>query len=338
MQDTNTESRRIEYVDALKGIAIFCVLWGHSLQYLQNGYDFFHNRAFEFIYSFHMPLFFMISGFLFRSSLKLNLKDFLYKKSVRLLLPCITWIAVYYILRLLPAMKEFKIPYFWFLRELFISYFIVYVSLKFFKKNWMACLLSIVFVLIGPFCAAQRVFLPMFWAGLYLKDNYQVISNHSKHVLIISGIIFSVCLMFWDGNYTMYVTNFAILFDIRSLSFNLTNIDISLFRLLIGCCGSLFWFMLFKMTYRDNKFFAWLGKIGASSLPIYLSQVLILETLTAKMIDFSGMDTWIYNLITPLVSSIVLAICIALITIIQKNKYTELLLFGETHPGKHIRA
>jgi surface polysaccharide O-acyltransferase-like enzyme len=38
-----TKSQRIEYVDALKGFAIFCVVWGHSLQYLKNEYDFYHN-------------------------------------------------------------------------------------------------------------------------------------------------------------------------------------------------------------------------------------------------------------------------------------------------------
>lgn len=81
--------QRIEYIDALKGLAIFFVLWGHSLQYLKNEADFFHNPIFEFIYSFHMPLFFMISGFFFNSSLKLNFKEFIYKKTIQLLLPCI---------------------------------------------------------------------------------------------------------------------------------------------------------------------------------------------------------------------------------------------------------
>ena len=93
------KNQRIEHIDALKGFAIFCVLWGHSLQYLKNGYDFFHNPMFEFIYSFHMPLFFMVSGFFFRSSLKLNFKDFLHKKGVQLLLPCVVWATIFYLMR-----------------------------------------------------------------------------------------------------------------------------------------------------------------------------------------------------------------------------------------------
>ncbi len=103
-------NKRIEYIDALKGFAIFIVIWGHSLLNLKNGYDFFHNPVFEFIYSFHMPLFFMLSGFFFRSSLKLNMKEFFFKKSIQLLWPWIVWgliaFFVWFFIRLV-AMKMY---------------------------------------------------------------------------------------------------------------------------------------------------------------------------------------------------------------------------------------
>jgi len=41
------KNQKIEYLDALKGFAMFCVLWGHSF-YLKNNYVFFHNPIFEF--------------------------------------------------------------------------------------------------------------------------------------------------------------------------------------------------------------------------------------------------------------------------------------------------
>ena len=328
------EKQRIEYIDVLKGFAIFCVLWGHSLQYLKNGYDFFHNPMFEFIYSFHMPLFFMISGFFFRSSLKLNFKVFLYKKSMQLLLPCVVWATIYYLIDFSAAalngnehffsnwfgeLKQIFFPnrWAWFLRELFISYFIVYASLKILKKDWLACLLSIGFVLIMPHCEFQRVFLPVFWAGIYLNDNYQFISRYSKQILIISGTVFAMCLFFWDGNY--YVTSFPKLLEMRTLSFNFTNIDISLFRLFIGLCGSLFWFVLFGKIYKNNKFFDCFGKIGTNTLTIYLLQRLILENWINRMIDFPNTNIWVYNLIvTPLISLAILGICIVIINFCKK--------------------
>ena len=51
--------QRLEYIDILRGFAIFLVVLGHVLEHagLKNGF------LFHFIYSFHMPLFICISGF-----------------------------------------------------------------------------------------------------------------------------------------------------------------------------------------------------------------------------------------------------------------------------------
>ena len=53
--------KRLQYVDIMRGIAITLVTTGHLLQF--NGLPT-NNPIFEFIYSFHMPLFFAISGYI----------------------------------------------------------------------------------------------------------------------------------------------------------------------------------------------------------------------------------------------------------------------------------
>lgn len=341
-------SARIEYVDALKGFAIFTVIWGHSIEYLKNGYDCFQDPIFEFIYSFHMPLFFMISGFFFRSSLKLKLKEFLLNKSVQLILPIVVWAVLFFLIGFLSNFVSGKAHDFsnrfevmklilvnirdnWFLRELFFSFCIVYVTLKLFKKEWLACILSMSFVLIFPFlCGTQRVFLPVFWAGFFLKDYYYIFKRYANQLLLITGSIFVVCLMFWDGYYTMYTSGFPSLINFHTLIFNFTNIDISIFRLFIGICGSLFFFTLFEIMYSDNMLFRYLTKIGINTLAIYLIQRLLLEKWANELIDFPNMNLWVYNLlVTPLFSVIILLFCFLLIKIVQKNKYAELLLFGK---------
>ena len=55
MEDT----KRIDFIDVAKGIAIFLVVYGHT-------YD--GRNLHLFIYSFHMPLFFFISGLLFKEN------------------------------------------------------------------------------------------------------------------------------------------------------------------------------------------------------------------------------------------------------------------------------
>lgn len=51
---------RIAYIDALRGFAILLVIVGHLIQFnYSSGIE---NPIFNIIYSFHMPLFFFISG------------------------------------------------------------------------------------------------------------------------------------------------------------------------------------------------------------------------------------------------------------------------------------
>ncbi len=59
------------YIDFIRGIAIFLMLLGHTVQQCSNNQiDFYKDTLFRFIYSFHMPLFMLISGYLFFYSSK----------------------------------------------------------------------------------------------------------------------------------------------------------------------------------------------------------------------------------------------------------------------------
>lgn len=57
------------YLDTVKGVAIFLMVWGHCIQFFSvKGFDFFGDIVFKIIYSFHMPLFALVSGYLFYAS------------------------------------------------------------------------------------------------------------------------------------------------------------------------------------------------------------------------------------------------------------------------------
>ena len=86
----NHYTTRIKIFDITKGFAIFLVLWGHCIQHLQNDeYDLNDNILFNIIYSFHMPLFMIVSGYFANSVLKYSIKDLLIKKIGQLILPTI---------------------------------------------------------------------------------------------------------------------------------------------------------------------------------------------------------------------------------------------------------
>lgn len=56
----NTITKRDDLLDIVKGIGIMLVVLGHTLQGIYTDFD--NNLVFRLIYSFHMPLFFFISG------------------------------------------------------------------------------------------------------------------------------------------------------------------------------------------------------------------------------------------------------------------------------------
>lgn len=79
---------RLCYLDVLKGILIILVVLGHAIQATFPNY--LHNFLFRFIYSFHMPLFFVISGFLTYRGMQGH-DDKLMKRAVQLLIPFVCW-------------------------------------------------------------------------------------------------------------------------------------------------------------------------------------------------------------------------------------------------------
>lgn len=60
--NTQLKQRRILYLDYIKAFAIILVIIGHVLQYMIWPSDFDEHYIWNFIYSFHMPLFMFISG------------------------------------------------------------------------------------------------------------------------------------------------------------------------------------------------------------------------------------------------------------------------------------
>lgn len=74
------KNKRIGWIDSLRGLGMFFVIWGHA--YPTN-----ESPIRKFIYSFHMPFFFFLSGINSRKDLELDFKTFLLKKIKTLIVP-----------------------------------------------------------------------------------------------------------------------------------------------------------------------------------------------------------------------------------------------------------
>ena len=138
--------KREKYIDIAKGIAIILVIMGHC--------EYTNETLLVWIYSFHMPLFFMINGFFIKNSIKrLSLKEFTKKKSKTILIPYLVFSIPLYIAYIAKTYIKYKtisrveaIQKFlgiflvcrdsnfyiglWFLVSLFVSDILVYIILK----------------------------------------------------------------------------------------------------------------------------------------------------------------------------------------------------------------
>ena len=74
---------RKEEIDILKGIGIFSVIAGHVVP----------GFASEMMFLFHMPLFFMVSGYLFKADS--NHSQFLKNKAISLLIPYFVYLGIF---------------------------------------------------------------------------------------------------------------------------------------------------------------------------------------------------------------------------------------------------
>lgn len=77
--------KRVEYIDVAKGIGILLVVWAHILV---------EGASHRVIYAFHMPLFFLISGMLFRRDKYEGIADFARRRAKRLLIPFVTYSVI----------------------------------------------------------------------------------------------------------------------------------------------------------------------------------------------------------------------------------------------------
>lgn len=89
---SSQKTERVQYIDIAKAIAIFLVVLGHPRAVEDYG------TVERFLYAFHMPLFFMMSGIFLKQKSHYNMqtwKNFFKKNLLGLFVPYIIWAAIY---------------------------------------------------------------------------------------------------------------------------------------------------------------------------------------------------------------------------------------------------
>ena len=105
------KKKREEFIDIAKGIAILCVIIGHTWK---NAYPA-DKRLMVFIYSFHMPLFFILSGWCLKST-DVKISSVIVKKIKQLVVP---YVVINFIRTMIMSTELFLKTEFW--RSLFYA-------------------------------------------------------------------------------------------------------------------------------------------------------------------------------------------------------------------------
>ncbi len=313
--------KRIDWIDALKGFGIFCVTFGHCNPW---------SPLEKYIYSFHMFLFFFISGFLF--TIKEDRKKMLINCFKKLLLPFIAWNTVSSLNDSLPKkdfglfIREFFVlggkltsnPPIWFLLVLFITE-LIFILLKLHRHTLIsvaAMTLSLtLWIIFGHEWVLWKLNLvPMalsfFLLGYIFKPFVYKIGK--KCILIPLGII-------------------SIFFALQNIRIVYTygKFGNYLYCIIAAFCGTLLMVGLFssaKVFTRLNFLIEW----GKNSLMIMATQYFVFDAITLLSQHFFEMNLMKYK-------DTFISFSVALFTVFFINSMVSVIK-KLTYKSKFLRA
>ncbi|MGQ7945109.1 acyltransferase family protein [Flavobacterium sp. WC2509] len=328
----------IEYIDFQKGICILLVVFGHLLQ--ANTTESCHHPIFSFVYSFHMPLFMFVSGYIGYKTYNVNniweAISGLVKKTRSLLLPYFIWPLIVYNLFLVNE-YDFNIwtqfidlltrwSPLWFLWDLFLFYvlytifLLIYINVKL-KKTIFIDFFAF-FLFISMLLALRYFQLPfltdldsyilycLFFFGGMFVSKYTLISKLilNKSVFFISFTLFLVMV----GNYDF--------FDLGMKN--------KLIKIIISISAIILIYNLSRLYTENSILQCRLKHYGRHSLVIYVTHF-SMWTLLANTAIFSNLSN-LYTIIVIVAMSLVLIeTCILIKKIVTFSPYLDFILYGE---------
>ena len=301
--------------DVIRGFAIITVILGHCIQN-GNGWDYFinsrywSNKVYQFVYSFHMPLFMLLAGWYAYYSLR-KLEDdrkkqfkFLGRRAFTYVFPIFFWTVFEFVRGFIMNSKngsEFVffdflvsfISYFltnlWFLWAILICLVIVFVMHFYLEDNVALYVLGFLVLWFTPDAANLGVYkyLMPYYIGAFYLNKYLSSKNESEKLSILCDKVKNSYKRYpyiWlIGSAIIFVTLF-LFYDERAFiyltGYRLSKanwykqIVIDIYRFVIGLVGSVFFMILWDRLTEIFKSYKWpvLSAFGKNSLGVYILQ------------------------------------------------------------------
>lgn len=320
---------RIESFDILKSIAIFLVVWCHVLQFW--GHHLFDYTFTTVVYSFHMPVFMIIAGYLFEPKLHKGIVEMGIQRFERLIIPSV---AGGLIVLLYTAFHKsiglydiLHLPFYcWFLSSLFFCCILYSLLSRIFKEHVIAetVVLSLI-VLFLPGAEYLKYMVPFFGVGICLSKAGALDKIESYPWAIVMTLISIVLLLFvWSPEYTIYKTQCP---SLHSFS-RFAPWKAYFIRLITGTCITISLMGIaahIKLSTRVKKTVL---LISNSTLGLYLFQSIVFDCTK----DHISLPDWgIFGMmgISFIISVLLVAVLELIIVIVRKNKISARILLGE---------
>lgn len=309
---------RKKYIDYAKGIGIILMIMGHI------GFG----QKFDiWIHSFHMPLFFVISGVLYRKPD--DMRQHIRKRIRSLLVPYTCWGGVYTLLSLitvgyLDAEKVMHLLWentrplpitsvLWFFTALFFADIIFYFIMAFIKNGFWRCLLCIAVSLSGVFFATYLPYrLP--WAidsGMvgvaffYLGYSFEKVIQKEDGLINSYSTIIVICILSIAASMFAFISSPI---NMREGTYG----NPMLFFFVAGalCIVIIYWCLILEKKFagKGKVFFRLLSYIGRKSI--------VFLCVNQPVISFVNKVFFVYKCHVEMSNIVNLLITILIITLI----------------------
>lgn len=330
--------QRLEYIDALRGLAILLVVFMHVPQY---GFgQSFGGYYMEMATLLAVPLFFFISGLFAQSSVTPPISiNKIGKRLHSILLPTFLIGGLYAMLNHISTMDmlqdKFKAGY-WFTITLFEFFLIVDMIRLMACKNqklFKVLLIGACFVCYGlSMPTVQRMYGDMviahilgvaqwkyfifFVLGMFVKHNAETIhSDKGGAAIVITFLI-------------VYAANAIRDFQLNGLLYNINLLlkEISIVLL----AYYVFYTYRFKLS-SQTRVGRCLSKIGIYTLEIYLIHYFVLPRDLKDFFDVVGLDEnpLLALIVAMVIALIVVGVVVVFVAILQSNSYTKKMLWNK---------
>ncbi len=339
----NINNSRSDFIDLARGIGIFLVVWGHTM-IVRSAY----------LYSFHLPLFFLISGYLYK---KVPFPVFLQNKINRILIPYIFFFLISWLFFLTLILTGFdnaslsrhirNLPYvfvgiekdggngpIWFLACLFSMAILYSLMDNYIRNRYRFNIIILILTFSGILCLKFNIHLPYRTEIACMSVLFYHIGHWAKKMDLFRSFFkkkwmkWGVIVLLIVIHIVAYTVNIKIS-GIHNINL-IANITGNFYLFYLGALCAIFYVLILSSEIPRINIINYLGQ---NSLVIMAVHVLILHIFYNKLYYyFSQMN------ISPFILSlssvvITLFICLPIISISKKylpglTGYKSLLIFN----------